>query len=135
MSLPINRGADKVLCIYNIALNPETGAEIWKYDPGVDGTVKRGEFANRGVAYWRSAAAGMAGNICERRIFVATVDARLIALDAVSGTPCADFGRAGQVDLSREANLGEYQVDSREYGSHVATGDHWRPRYRRLGNW
>jgi quinoprotein glucose dehydrogenase len=99
-----------------IALNPETGAEIWEYDPGVDATVERGEFANRGVAYWRSAAAGMAGNICERRIFVATVDARLIALDAVSGTPCADFGRAGQVDLSREANLGEYQVDAREYG-------------------
>jgi quinoprotein glucose dehydrogenase len=36
-----------------IALNPQTGAEIWKYDPGVDATVERGEFANRGVTYWR----------------------------------------------------------------------------------
>jgi quinoprotein glucose dehydrogenase len=99
-----------------IALNPETGAEIWKYDPGVDATVKRGEFANRGVAYWHEAAAGLVGNACERRIFVATVDARLIALDAASGTPCADFGRAGQVDLSRGVNLGQYEVDTREYG-------------------
>ena len=30
-----------------IALSPETGAEIWKYDPGVDPAVERGEFANR----------------------------------------------------------------------------------------
>ena len=30
-----------------IALNPETGAEIWTYDPAVDPTVDRGEFANR----------------------------------------------------------------------------------------
>jgi quinoprotein glucose dehydrogenase len=79
-----------------IALNPETGAEIWKYDPGLDTTVKRGEFANRGVTYWR-AAAGTEGRACERRIFVATVDARLIALDAAAGTACADFGRAGRV--------------------------------------
>jgi glucose dehydrogenase len=41
-----------------IALNPETGAEIWKYDPGLDATVQRGEFANRGVTYWRADAAG-----------------------------------------------------------------------------
>jgi quinoprotein glucose dehydrogenase len=47
---------------------------------------------------------------------VATVDARLIALDAARGTPCADFGQAGQVDLSRGVDLGEYQVDTREYG-------------------
>ena len=50
------------------------------------------------------------------RIFVATVDARLIALDAARGTPCPDFGQAGQVDLSRGVDLGKYQVDTREYG-------------------
>ena len=37
-----------------IALNPETGAEIWSYDPEVDPTVDRGEFANRGVTYWQA---------------------------------------------------------------------------------
>jgi quinoprotein glucose dehydrogenase len=98
-----------------IALSPETGAEIWKYDPGVDPAVERGEFANRGVTYWQ-AVDGVEGQVCERRIFVATVDARLIALDAALGTPCADFGRPGQVDLLQGVDLGEYQVDTREYG-------------------
>jgi quinoprotein glucose dehydrogenase len=98
-----------------IALNAETGAEIWKYDPEIDVTVKRGEFANRGVTYWH-AADDVQGRPCERRIFLATVDARLIALDAARGLPCADFGQNGQVDLSRGVDLGEYAVDSREYG-------------------
>jgi quinoprotein glucose dehydrogenase len=98
-----------------IAPSPQTGAEIWKYDPRVDPTVERGEFANRGVTYWQ-AADGLEGQVCERRIFVATVDARLIALDTARGTPCADFGQAGQVDLSRGVDLGEYHVDTREYG-------------------
>jgi quinoprotein glucose dehydrogenase len=98
-----------------IALNPETGAELWNYDPRIDATVKRGEYANRGVTYWR-AADPVQGRACERRILVATVDARLIALDAARGTPCPDFGRAGQVDLSRGADLGTYQANTREYG-------------------
>ena len=93
--------------------------------PGVDATIDRGEFANRGVTYWRAADA-VQGRSCERRIFVATVDARLIALDAARGTPCPDFGQAGQVDLSRGVDLGKYQADTREYGV-IATGCDWRP--------
>jgi quinoprotein glucose dehydrogenase len=98
-----------------IALNPETGTEMWTYDPGVDATVERGEFANRGVTYWRAADA-VPGRACERRIFVATVDARLIALDAANGAPCPDFGQEGQVDLSRGVDLGPYQANTQEYG-------------------
>ena len=67
------------------------------------------------MTYWRAADA-VQGRSCERRIFVATVDARLIALDAARGTPCPDFGQAGQVDLSRGVDLGKYQADTREYG-------------------
>jgi quinoprotein glucose dehydrogenase len=98
-----------------IALDPETGAELWTYDPELDSTVERGEFANRGVTYWRAADPGQ-DRACERRIFVATVDARLIAVDAAHGNPCADFGQAGQVDLSRGVDLGDYLVDDKEYG-------------------
>jgi quinoprotein glucose dehydrogenase len=98
-----------------IALNPQTGAELWTYDPAVDATLKRGEYANRGVTYWRAAGAAQ-GRACARRIFVATVDARLIALDAAGATPCPEFGQAGQVDLSRGVDLGTYQADTREYG-------------------
>jgi quinoprotein glucose dehydrogenase len=98
-----------------IALDPETGAEIWTYDPGIDPSVDRGEFANRGVTYWRAGDA-VSGQACGRRIFVATVDARLIALDAERGTPCPDFGLEGQVDLSRGVDLRSYQTNPREYG-------------------
>jgi quinoprotein glucose dehydrogenase len=98
-----------------IALNPQTGAELWTYDPAVDATLKRGEYANRGVTYWRAAGAAQE-RACARRIFVATVDARLIALDAAGATPCPEFGQAGQVDLSRGVDLGTYQADTREYG-------------------
>jgi quinoprotein glucose dehydrogenase len=98
-----------------IALDPETGTELWTYDPRIDATVERGEFANRGVTYWRGHAP-VPGRACERRIFVATVDARLIALDATGGTPCPDFGQDGQVDLSRGVDLGTYQANAQEYG-------------------
>jgi len=37
--------------------------------------------------------------LCHRRIFEATIDARLIALDAVTGAPCSDFGEKGQISL------------------------------------
>ena len=36
---------------------------------------------------------------CHRRIFEATLDARLIALDAATGKPCADFGKSGEASL------------------------------------
>ena len=49
------------------------------------------------------------------RIFIGTIDARLISLDGVSGRPCTDFGSDGQVDLTKDVNLrnaGDYQVTS-----------------------
>jgi quinoprotein glucose dehydrogenase len=35
------------------------------------------------------------------RVFLGTLDARLLALDAKTGKPCADFGNNGSIDLSR----------------------------------
>src|SRR5205823_4473919 len=40
-----------------------------------------------------------AGEPCHRRLYEATLDARLVALDAATGSPCADFGEKGQVSL------------------------------------
>jgi quinoprotein glucose dehydrogenase len=99
-----------------IALDPETGAERWIYDPKID---LKGHYANqlvsRGVAHWHDSAAPDDGP-CGARIFAATNDARLIALDARTGHPCADFGDAGIVDLKRGVGetqgSGEYQVTS-----------------------
>jgi quinoprotein glucose dehydrogenase len=83
-----------------VALDPATGVERWVYDSKVDLGGDYGDFANRGVATWLDAVAA-AGTTCRRRIFVATVDARLIALDAATGRPCEDFGTHGTVDLTR----------------------------------
>ena len=99
-----------------IALNPETGSEKWVYDPGIN---LQGRYANqlvcRGVAYWSADANGPDG-ACSERILTATNDARLIALDAASGEPCADFGEDGETDLTVGIGEtrwdGEYQVTS-----------------------
>ena len=48
-----------------------------------------------------AASAGDAGSQdCRRRIISGTLDARLIALDADTGRPCAGFGENGQVDIT-----------------------------------
>jgi quinoprotein glucose dehydrogenase len=80
------------------ALDPVTGAQRWVFDPQIDRTIQFGDFANRGVAIWLDNAAA-AGSRCSLRVFVATIDTRLIALDAASGSPCTDFGAGGTVRL------------------------------------
>lgn len=45
---------------------------------------------------------------CKRRIILPTIDARLFALDATTGQPCAEFGSAGVVKLS--ANLSNFRT-------------------------
>src|SRR5215813_2984947 len=82
-----------------IALDPETGVERWTYDPEVNRARRFAIVTSRGVSTWLDPDAAP-GSPCRRRIFVATIDARLIALDAAGGMPCAGFGRDGQVDLS-----------------------------------
>jgi quinoprotein glucose dehydrogenase len=99
-----------------IALDPETGKEKWAFDPKIDLRTPYSEgLINRGVALW-SDANKTAGETCGRRIFLATIDARLFALDAADGRPCADFGASGQIDLtqgiSNITRRGEYEETS-----------------------
>ena len=81
-----------------IALDPATGRERWVFDPKIKRDVEYGDFASRGVSTWRDESAP-AGAVCRRRIFVATAQSQLFALDARDGRPCATFGRNGMVDL------------------------------------
>jgi quinoprotein glucose dehydrogenase len=99
-----------------VALDPATGAEHWTYDPEIDLTWRyANQLVCRGVAAWHDSRSA-AGERCRRRIFTATNDGRLIALDAATGVPCADFGSAGEVDLLRGVGSqrwqGEYQLTS-----------------------
>ncbi len=80
-----------------LALDAATGAERWRFDATAKGD-EYPEYTSRGVAQWLDAQAA-AGAPCRRRIFAATVESRLFALDATSGRVCADFGRRGEVSL------------------------------------
>jgi quinohemoprotein ethanol dehydrogenase len=60
------------------AIDARTGKQLWRFDPQVDRT--RARFAccdvvNRGISAWKG------------RIYLTTVDGRLIALNAADGTP------------------------------------------------
>jgi quinoprotein glucose dehydrogenase len=90
-----------------IALDPETGAERWVYDPRVDRERTYALVTSRGVSTWLDPDRA-AGEPCRRRIYVATIDARLIALDAARGAPCTDFGRDGQIDLTQGLRPNSY---------------------------
>jgi quinoprotein glucose dehydrogenase len=96
-----------------IALNPATGEQRWAFDPQVDLSQNYGDgLINRGVATWLDASRSVQ-RPCRRRIYEATLDARLLALDAATGKPCADFGHDGLVRLGdvpgyEDGDLGEH---------------------------
>jgi quinoprotein glucose dehydrogenase len=97
-----------------IALNPETGAKIWEFDPKLELPYGSSEVTSRGVSAWHDVRA-KTGKPCALRIFIGTLDARLIALDGATGKPCGDFGTDGEVDLTNSVRLrdpGDYQVTS-----------------------
>jgi PQQ-dependent dehydrogenase (methanol/ethanol family) len=61
-----------------MAVKADTGEVLWTFDPhniGAKGVHACCDVVNRGVAVWRG------------KVFVGTIDGRLIALDAATGTP------------------------------------------------
>ena len=96
------------------AVNPETGKQLWVFDPMIELAGDYGDgLINRGVATWLDPTR-VKGKRCRRRIFEATLDARLIALDAATGDPCMDFGNRGQISLRDVARYipGGYHMTS-----------------------
>ncbi len=98
-----------------IALDPQTGQEKWVFDPKIDLTAEyRNQLTSRGVSFWRDA--NNPDDSSAHRIFAATNDARLIAINAATGQLCTDFGDGGEVDLDagvgERRDRGEYAVTS-----------------------
>jgi quinoprotein glucose dehydrogenase len=97
-SVPLKIGDHLYTClpfanVYD--LDPETGRIRWSFDAKstTEGLYK----ANcRGVAYY---VVPNAQGPCAQRLYAASSDARLIALDAQTGRPCAGFGQGGIVNL------------------------------------
>ena len=97
-----------------IALNPGTGEQKWRYDPNINTAQRPGNRYNcRGVAWWVDEAAA-SNAACRSRIFMGTNDVRVIALDAHTGIPCADFGSGGEIRIETGALEwpGEFQITS-----------------------
>ena len=87
-----------------ISLDADTGAERWRFDPE-NNTPAFGMTANcRGVTYYHIPERPR-GERCAERIYTATTDARMIAVDKATGRPCDEFGDAGQISLL--AGMGE----------------------------
>ena len=113
---PLKIGDRLYLCAgYNdiIALDAETGEQVWRFAANADTTGIFGQTC-RGVSSY-NLPQGEAGAQCAQRIYTATIDARLIAVDARDGRLCEGFGAGGMVDLlvgMSEAPPGYYHVTS-----------------------
>jgi glucose dehydrogenase/cytochrome c5 len=87
-----------------VALNPETGDEIWTYK------LEKGRPGSRGVSYWPGDKSTPAS------ILSGTSDGRLLSLDAKTGKPMSSFGTDGYVDLKAGADNGfphaQYDMNS-----------------------
>lgn len=77
-----------------IALEPETGKELWSYK------LTHGQPARRGVAYWPGDSKTPAS------ILFGTSDGRLVSLNAETGMPTAGFGVDGSIDIKTDIQNG-----------------------------
>lgn len=126
---PLKVGDTLYLCSARnvlIALDARTGQQRWRYDPQVSDEWIPYTAACRGVAYYETASStatqpAAGGTLapapvrtpatpapatpCAARIIEGTLDGRLIAVDARTGQPCADFGTNGSVDI--KTGMGE----------------------------
>ena len=128
---PLKVGDTLYLCSARnvmIALDARTGQQRWRYDPQVSDEWIPYTAACRGVAYYETASSTAAqpaaggtsdpvptrapkastsalATPCAARIIEGTLDGRLIAVDARTGRPCADFGTNGAVDI--KTGMGE----------------------------
>jgi len=89
-----------------VALDAETGKEIWSYDPRAyaDGQPPNGTgFVHRGVAAWRDRG--------KLRIFLNS-RSRLFCIDAATGTLVTSFGTNGSISLIDGLR---WKVDPKQY--------------------
>jgi quinohemoprotein ethanol dehydrogenase len=89
---------------YVYALDAHTGKELWRYDPGAAHLAARNpccDLVNRGVAVWKG------------RVYVASVDGRLHALDAATGK------RVWEVDTIADHTLPYSSTGAPQIAGHV----------------
>jgi quinoprotein glucose dehydrogenase len=83
------------------ALAPDTGKVKWTYDThAVLKRLTQPELKSRGAAYWQ-VASPEAGRPCQKMVYVGTMDAKLHAVDADTGTLCPGFAKGGILDIDQ----------------------------------
>lgn len=88
------------------ALDADTGEVKWKFDPKASAPFWQ---RCRGISYFQLPdAQKTAGQLCNERLIMTTIDARLIAIDAKTGEYCPGFGEGGTVQLSQ--GMGEVKT-------------------------
>ncbi|HEY4113379.1 MAG TPA: pyrroloquinoline quinone-dependent dehydrogenase [Rhizomicrobium sp.] len=98
------------------ALDPGDGHELWWFDPKLNTNIRYpNDYICRGVAFWHNPKA-LGKSACAARIYLNTADRRLIALDAATGKPCADFGNRGTVVIG----VGP-QIEGKRFGRNHTT--------------
>ncbi len=99
-----------------VALEADTGQEIWKYDLGkASGTM-------RGVSFWPGDSQSPA------QIFSGTTDGKLIALNAETGKPVPGFGNEGDC---RPARRRHRKIPQDAVSHELARRDLWKPDHHR----
>ena len=73
-----------------VAIDPETGEELWVFDPKLPQREPRHGYKHRGIAFWRDGS--------DFRIMLNSKD-RLYAIDALTGEGIPSFGENGSVSL------------------------------------
>jgi quinoprotein glucose dehydrogenase len=81
-----------------VAVDAAAGRLRWRHDSHNNNDLHYSDGVSRGVSLWVDATKP-AGAECRARIYAATLDGRLLALDAATGKSCDDFGEHGAVDL------------------------------------
>ncbi len=94
-------------------MNAASGQLRWRHDSQSRKDLHYSDGVSRGVSLWVDAESAQDAP-CHARIFAPTLDGRLLALDAATGKPCADFGEHGAVNLLKDIRS-QYQE-----------GDEWR---------
>lgn len=91
-----------------VALDASTGRERWRYAAQVArDTAFYGSQYCRGVALWEGL---KTESPCSARVFEATIDGVIHAVDARTGQRCRDFGSDGRIDLNALDYLGQGRI-------------------------